>query len=423
MKKVLFISYYWPPSGKASLHWPLKIIKHLPSYGWLPSVLTVDEDTFTQKDTTFSDEIPPEVKVIKAKSYEPFDIYKKFMGKKKDEQLIASETISKKNQSFTHRLSIWLRMNLFIPDARVGWYFPAVKTGTNFLSGDKIDAVVSIGPPHTTHLVGKKLAAKFNIPHIPVFIDPWVDISYYKDFKRSRLTISLDKKLEKSVLGNASAIVFVTETMKNDYIKKYPRIENKSNVLYWGYSEEDFKDLLSSPNPNEVGTEVILHAGNIFDHQNPKKFWLALKSEIDKGRKLKSVFIGTVSPGIKESIKQSGLEQHTDYKGFLPYKNVLNEMMNVDYLLVCTTEPRHVPGKLFEYLRAGKPIIAFGEGNDEVKRIIYEANAGMMFGYHESGEEFFEKCNQIRTNPGMVNRFEREKISEELAIILNSITT
>lgn len=172
MKKVLFITYYWPPSGKASLHWPLKIIKHLPHFGWLPLVLTVDKDTFSQQDNTFIKDIPEEVKVIPAKSYEPFDAYKRLIGKAKDEQLIASETISKRNKSLTHRLSIWLRMNLFIPDARVGWYFPAVKTGSNLLSKEKVDAVVSVGPPHTTHLIGKKLAYKFKLPHVPVFIDP-----------------------------------------------------------------------------------------------------------------------------------------------------------------------------------------------------------------------------------------------------------
>lgn len=100
MKKVLFITYYWPPSGKASLHWPLKIIKHLPSFGWMPSVLTVDEDTFTQKDDTFKNEISTEVKIIRAKSVEPFNIYKKFIGKSSNDQLIASETISKKTKAF-----------------------------------------------------------------------------------------------------------------------------------------------------------------------------------------------------------------------------------------------------------------------------------------------------------------------------------
>ena len=419
MKKVLFITYYWPPSGKASLQWPLKIIKHLLAFDWSPSVLTVEEDSFTQKDETFLTEIPDEVKVVRAKSYEPFNVYKKIIGKGKDEQLIASETISTQNKSLAHRLSVWIRMNLFIPDARVGWYFPAVKTGTKFLIEDKVNAIVTIGPPHTTHLVGKKLSSDFNIPHIPVFIDPWTDISYYKYLERSNIAVSIDRRLEKSVLENASAIVFVTETMKNDYVNKYPQIKDKSTILYWGYSEEDFKSLPSDPLPNEGGVEVILHSGNIFDHQNPKKFWSTVKNEIDNGRNLRLVFIGTVSPGIKESIKESGLERYTNFKGFLLYKQMLSEMVNADYLLVCATEPRHVPGKLFEYLRAGKPIIAFGDGNEEVKKIINDANAGMMFNYGDNGKEFFNRSKSFKTNFDNVTKFERKEITRYLSSLLN----
>jgi len=415
MKKVLFISYYWPPSGKASLHWPLKIIKHLPSFGWLPTVLTVSEDTFSQKDETFSKEISDEVKVIRAKSYEPFDIYKRFTGKGKDDQLIASETISKKNNNLAHRFAIWIRMNLFIPDARVGWYFPAVKNGSDFLQKERVDTIVSIGPPHTTHLVGKKLSIKFGIPHVPVFIDPWVDISYYRNFKRSNLTLSIDKSLEKSVLQSAAAVVFVTETMKEDYIRKYSFLKEKSNLLYWGYSAEDFSLL-----PMEAGAEeIILHAGNIFDYQNPKRFWKTLKSEIEKGRKLKLIFIGTVASEIKQSITDAGLAPFTEYKGFLPYKEMLKEMLIASYLLVCATEPRHVPGKLFEYLRARKPIIAFGNGNEEVQKILADSNAGMIFSYNESAEEFFRIYSSFKTNEELVKGFERKTISKKFSSILD----
>jgi glycosyltransferase involved in cell wall biosynthesis len=434
MKKVLFITYYWPPSGKASLQWPLKIIMHLSAQGWQTSVLTVDEDTFSQKDETFVTKIPADAKVIRAKSIEPFNVYKKLIGKSKDEQLIASETISTKNKNFGHRLSVWVRMNFFIPDARVGWYFPAVKAGISFLKKEKVDAIVSIGPPHTTHLIGKKIASKFSIPHIPVFIDPWVDISYYRNFKRNSITLSIDNRLEKSVLQNAAAAVFVTKTMKDDYIKKYPFIKEKSDVLYWGYSEEDFRmgDLFDESLAKTDGRwkmedgrwkteEVILHAGNIFDYQNPKHFWKAIKNEIDKGRKLKLAFIGTVSPEIKHSITNSGLEPFTVYKGFLPYKEMLREMMNADYLLVCATEPRHVPGKLFEYLRASKPIIAFGDGNEEVKKILADANAGMMFGYEENGEEFFRKHSAFKTDFNFIKKFERKSITEKFAELINRI--
>ena len=423
MKKVLFITYYWPPSGKASLHWPLKIIKHLPSLGWQPLVLTVDEDTFTQKDDTFISEIPSEVKVIRAKSYEPFDIYKRVTGKSKDDQIIASETISPKNKGIAHRLSIWIRMNIFIPDARVGWYFPAVKAGLNFIKKEKVNVIVSIGPPHTTHLIGKKISSKLSLPHIPVFIDPWVDISYYRNFKRNSITLSIDNRLEKSVLQNAASIVFVTDTMKMDYEKKYPFIKEKSNVLYWGYSEEDFHQISDSPTKRISDEEIILHAGNIFDYQNPEKFWKTIKLEIDKGRKLKVKFIGTVAPEIKQSITNSGLDSFIEYKGFLPYNEVIREMMNASYLLVCATEPRHVPGKLFEYLRAGKPIIAFGDGNDEVKRILNDADAGMMFGYNESGEEFFRKLSTFKTDFNFIKKFERKSITENFAELINLIAS
>lgn len=432
MKKVLFITYYWPPSGKASLHWPLKIIKHLPSSGWLPVVLTVEEDTFSQKDESLEKDIPANVNIIRAKSYEPFDVYKKLIGKSKNETLIPSETITKKNKSFTHRLSIWIRMNLFIPDARVGWYFPAVKTGSELLSREKVDAIVSVGPPHTTQLIGKKLAAKFKLPFVPVFIDPWTDIAYYKDFKRNSITKRIDERLEKSVLENSNAIVFVTKTMCENYEKKYPFIKNKTNVLYWGYSEEDFS-LLASPSkspadssksddlPKERGVEVLLHSGNIFDYQNPKLFWMTIKNEITKGRKLKIKFIGTVAPEIKQSISDAGLNQYTEFKGFLPYKEMLQEMLNANYLLVCASEPRHVPGKLFEYLRAGKPIIAFGDGNEEVKKILADANAGMIFGYDKGGEEFFRSYSKLKTNEEFVKGFDRKRIASSFQNILDHL--
>jgi len=419
MKKVLFISYYWPPSGKASLHWPLKIIKFLPEFNWLPSVLTVDEDTFSQKDESLLNEIDSNLKVIKSKSFEPFDIYRRFTGKSKDEQLVASETISKANDSLTHKISIWIRMNLFIPDARIGWYFSAVPAGNKLLKNEKYDAIVSIGPPHTTHLIGMSLSKKNKTPHVPVFIDPWVDIAYYRDFKRNPFTLAIDNHLEKSVLKNSSSAVFVTKTMKEDYVKKYPYIKDKGNVLYWGYNEEDFEKV--AVDNQEDKTKVLVHAGNIFDFQNPVNFWKQLKSEIDKGRKLRIKFIGTVSPAIKNEIGKNCLTAYTEYLGFLPYDKLLNKLQNASYLLVCATERRHVPGKLFEYLRTGKPIIAFGDDNLEVKNILSQTNSGMIFNYSESGKEFFENSDNLKTDLEMVRTFDRKNISQKLSEILNNI--
>ena len=417
MKNVLFITYFWPPSGKASLHWPLFVIKHLQKHGWKPSVLTVDEDSFSHTDESLLSEIDKNIIVVKTSANEPFNLYRKFLGKKSDSPLVASETISLSNTNWKHKLAIWIRMNLFVPDARIGWTFSAVTGGEKLIESERPNAIISIGPPHSSHLIGKRLSKKFNIPHIPVLIDPWVDIVYYKDFKRSAPTLALDRYFERSTLRSAAQIVFVTQSSRDEYVKKYPWIEKKSHVLYWGYNEENFEGAKKEVTEKE---EIILHAGNIFDYQNPVGLWKNIKTEIDKGRKLRLRFIGTVSPEIKNAITESGLDAHTDYKGFLPYQEVVREMLNATYLIVCATEKRHVPGKIFEYLRTGNPIIAFGDDNNEVEGILRQANAGILFPYKYDQPDIFSRLTAISPNATIAKQFSREVIAEKLAEILNT---
>lgn len=426
MKKVLLVTYYWPPSGKASLHWPLDMVKYLPEFNWHPAVLTAKEDTFSQKDESLLVDVDPSLIVLRTNSPEPFNFYKKFIGKQKEEQLIASETITQTEKGLKHKVAIWIRMNLFIPDARIGWYFPSIIEGRKFLTGNYFDAIVSIGPPHTSHLIAQKLSKQFGILHTPVFIDPWTDIVYYKNFRRSKLTLAIDNHLEKSVLQHAKNVVFVTETMKKDYIKKYSWLKPKSHVLYWGYNEEAFKNLplllLEERNSNtsnlNSSEEILLHAGNIFDYQNPKSFWKLIRQMSKEGRKIRIKFIGTVAPAVKNSISENGLDQFTEYLGFLNYSDMLKELFKANYLMVCASEPRHVPGKLFEYLRTGKPIIAFGNGNEEVKKILADANAGMLFGYTADGHEFFERMKEFKTDLSFIKKFDRQNIAGSLAKIM-----
>lgn len=419
MKKVLFITYFWPPSGKASLHWPLDIIRHLPKDEIEPIILTVEEESFTQKDESLLSKVDPNWKVIKSKALEPFDIYRVFIGKKKNEKLESSETISTENKSITHRIALWIRLNLFIPDARVGWNFTAIKAASRFIQKENIVAIVSIGPPHSSHLIGLKLSKRFKIPHIPVLIDPWVDIVYYKNLKRSFLTKKIDNRFEKSVLQNAKHIVFVNNSTEEDYQKKYDFIKNKSSVLYWGYDEEAFKDLKTGQLRKDEKT--IVHAGNMFAYQNPKSFWKQIKVENEKGNKIRIRFIGSVDKEILEYLDSKGLKENVQLMGFLPYHEMLKEILQADMLLVCSTEPRHVPGKLFEALRTGNPIIAFGDNNEEVKKIIEDANAGMMFRYDESGSEFLQVLDKIKPDQTFVKKYDRAEISQMFWLILKKL--
>ncbi|MDA0986057.1 MAG: glycosyltransferase [Bacteroidetes bacterium] len=416
MKKVLIVTYFWPPSGKASVHWPLAIVKHLPKFDWAPIVATVDEDNFSEKDLSLLKEIPKNLIELKSKANDPFNFYKKFIGKNKDDALSASEAISLENKSLRHKLSIWIRMNLFVPDARVGWYFSATKMISKYLKKNKIDAVVTIGPPHSTHLIGNFVTNKFNIPHYPVLIDPWVDIVYYKNFKRSKPTLKIDNYLEEKILDESTKSIFVTKTTETEYHKKYKFLKNKTEVLPWGYNEEDFKKIKLK----KKKYSIILHAGNIFDYQNPKYFWKAIALERKKGNDLRLRFIGTVAPEIKKSIENEGLTNCTEYIGFLPFNQIHSEMQNADYLLVCASEPRHVPGKLYEYLRAGKTIIAFGDNNIEVGNMIKSANCGKIFSYNYSKKDIFKIVKKSKPNLQEIKKYSRLNVTKKLSKILNS---
>ncbi len=379
-------------------------------------MLTVENESFTQKDDSLLKEVDPDLKVYKSKALEPFNIYKRFTGKEKDEQLVASETISTENKSLSHKLSIWIRMNVFVPDARIGWYLSAVNKGKEIVRNNNFSAIVTIGPPHSTHLIGMKLSKLYSIPHIPVLIDPWVDIIYYRNFKRSSATLALDNHLEKSVTANASSVVFVTKSTQEDYVRKYPFIKEKSNVLYWGYNEEDFEDVEKQREKKDY--KLLVHAGNIFDYQDPPYLWKRIKEKNNEGD-IRINFIGTVSPVIKNEIEKNGLANVTNFAGFLPYKEMLSELMKADYLLVCATEKRHVPGKLFEYMRTGRPILAFGDDNEEVKGILEKTNSGMMFRYDEDPKEFFDKAGTFNTNISAVKEFDRRNIASNFGKILD----
>ena len=416
MKKILFLTYYWPPSGKASLHWPLKMIKYLPEFGWQPAVLTVEDESFMQKDESMEKEINPSLVVLKTPSIEPFEFYKIFTGKGKDAQLVASETISKENKSLAHRISLWIRMNLFIPDARIGWYPFAVKAGNRLLRDEIYDAVVSIGPPHSVHLAAAKIARNANIPFYPVFIDPWLNIAYYKGQSRSKLTVMIDGWLEKRTLEKSRRAVFVTETSLADYVSSYPFLKEKGRVLHWGFDEEKFAGFKRI---KKLGDErVLLHSGNIFDFQNPEKLWGYLKQKIDSGENFRVWFTGTVSPGVRRSISEAGLDDRTSYLGFLSYDEMLEVLAKADFLLVCAMEKRHFPGKLFEYLRTGIPILAYGDDNIEVEGVITSANAGMMLPFSADGSEFFEKVESFKTDLNMIKNFDRKVIAGKLSLIL-----
>lgn len=404
------------------MHWQFDMVKNFRNYGIEPIVLTVKDETFdTKRDATLLKDFPADIQIIKTDAFEPFNIYRKVNRIEQGKQLVSSETISLKNKSLMHKLSIWIRMNIFIPDARVGWYPYAVSKMKNYLKQNKIDAILSVGPPHSSHLIGLRLSKKYNIPFFPVFEDPWLDIIYYKNFKRSKLTLLIDGYFEKSVLQSAKKVFFVTKSMQEDYIQKYNFLRDKSDVYYWGYNESAFNDI-EFPQKNKEEFWIV-HTGNIFDYQNPKKFWKLIKKKIDEGLNIKLKFSGTVSPVIYDELSNNDLKDRTEFLGFIPYNRMLGYICSSDLLMVCPTEKRHVPGKLFEYLRSRKPIIAFGNDNEEVQEILEKCNAGKLYTYDDIDDNLFENIRKYNTQIDLVKKFARESICRDLSNVITSQIT
>ena len=214
MKKILIITYYWPPSGGAGVQRWLKFTKFLPEFGFKPVILTVDDNaaSYAQLDESLLKEIDPNLSVYKTKTFEPYNLYRKLSNKK---EIPYGGFSNQRKITLFEKLSRFIRGNLFIPDPRRGWNRYAIKKALELIRSEQIEVVVTTGPPHSTHLIGKKVKEKTGIRWIADFRDPWTDIYYYKDLYHLGLANKLDRYLEKNVLKLADQIITVSEEVGN----------------------------------------------------------------------------------------------------------------------------------------------------------------------------------------------------------------
>ena len=184
MKRVLIITYYWPPSGGSGVQRWLKMSKYLPENGWQPVIYTPEDGEFPIIDTSLEKDVCPEAEVVKRPIVEPYTLYKRFVGMRAEEKVKVGFTDeSGKQKGWKARLSMWIRGNLFIPDARCWWIRPSVRFLLKYLKDNPVDAIISTGPPHSMHLIALRLKAKLGLPWIADFRDPWTDIDFYNELR------------------------------------------------------------------------------------------------------------------------------------------------------------------------------------------------------------------------------------------------
>ena len=428
MKKALVITYYWPPAGGAGVQRALKFVKYLPQFGWEPIVLTVENPDSPTEDLSLLEDIPQGCKVYKTKSLEPFEIYKKFTGKKSDEKIPGDILLKNDDVSFKDKLAKWIRVNLFIPDAKIGWKKYAVKKGLDIIRDEKIDLIFTTSPPQTVALIGRKLAKLTGVKWVADFRDPWMEIVYYQNLNRSKITKAIDASLERKVMNDADTIVTISKDMA-DLIKGKAK-NQKVVVIPNGFDETDFASVEFGRNDKFT----IAYTGAMSKDRVPYPFISALKKLIyDDGIKnIQMKFAGKFCPEFHELIEKENLSEFFDIQNFVPHKESTRILQSSDaLLLVIDNVPDNkgfLTGKLFEYMGCKKPIFAIGPVDGDANKVIKEADCGTMVDYNDNEEAY--KLLKVMYNNWLnnssnftfnVEQFSRKNLTKKLTEIFEEI--
>ena len=385
MKKVLIITYYWPPSGGSGVQRWLKMSKYLREFGWEPIIYTAEGGEMPARDESLQEEVHPDTIVIKRKIREPYSIYKKFVGQKKEEGFGAGFLSEKKKIGFAQKVSIWIRGNFFIPDARKLWIRPSIKFLRKYLKENPVDAIISTGPPHSMHLIALGVIEELKTPWIADFRDPWTSIDFYDQLMLSRWADKKHKSLERKVLKAASKVVCVSPSWSEE-LKELGATDVQ--VITNGYDHADF-DKVKEPIDAQF---IITHIGSMNKDRNPHLLWEVLEELVEEWQPLfrKNLviqLIGKTDHTILDSIEKHGLSTNLKKESYMAHQQVIKEMARSSVMLLPINDTPNVagvvPGKVFEYMAIRRPILCIGPPEGDAGKIIADAQAGHVIAFKD----------------------------------------
>ena len=461
MKRVLVITYYWPPTGGSGVQRWVKFAKYLPDLGWEPVIYTPENPEMTAVDRTLEKEISPNLEVIKRPITEPYNLYRKLMGKGAEtdlQKLTAAGSkdevtpISSGKKSWKQRLSLWIRANVFVPDPRVTWVTPSVKFLKKYLKEHPVDAIVTTGPPQSMHLIGQQLHNALGIPWVPDFRDPWTRMYYLKHLPLTKASWDKLRKMEQSVLDDSTAVLTCTPMVQEDYAA---RTRTPVEMITNGFDEEDFAgeyEILSAPlgprYDNEARQDVLVregrnnfvvtHTGLLAADGNPENLWLALKSIAEKDPDFKNALvinlIGRVDKAVLDTIDQAGLTPNLHLPGYLDHAATVEAQRSADVLVLpLRNDPDYaiiLPGKLFEYLASRRPILGIGQADGAMARVLDDTKSGITaeFTDIDTMQSFLQdaweqhKAGGIPPTGGDIDKYSRKSTAKQLAALLDKIS-
>ncbi len=433
MKKVLVITYYWPPSGGAGVQRWLKFVKYLRNFGWEPIIYTPENPEVPAIDKSLEKDIPEGITVLKTKVWEPYSAYKRFVGRKKEDSIKAGFLSEKKNPSLTEKISVWIRGNYFIPDARKFWIKPSIKYLLNYLKDNPVNVMVSTGPPHSMHMIALGLKQKLNIPWLADFRDPWTNIDFYDKLMLSARADRKHRRMEQKVIKNADNLVTVNWNLAKEFMELGAK---NVEVVTNGFDPDDFMDIKSQP----PGKFEIFHIGSMNKDRNPKVFWKALRELVNEydsfSDHLKITFIGQTDYSVFEEIEKNSLKSYVNNIHYKPHDELMTEAAKANILFLPLNNTPNAsgitPGKLFEYLALNRPVFCIGPENGDSAKIINDCKAGIVIDFddkekmktalQEFYKDFMDGKLLDRSDDKSRLNYTRKKLTSEIAILLDDIS-
>ena len=426
LKKILIITYYWPPAGGPGVQRWLKFVKYLPDFGVQPIVYIPENPTYPIVDENLVKEVSDKAIILRQNIFEPYQLAS-FLSKNKTKKMNSGIIPNQKKQSFLDKTLLWIRGNLFIPDARVFWVKPSVAYLEKYIVENNIETIVTSGPPHSLHLIGLELKQKLDIKWFADFRDPWTTIGYHKSLRLSRFAAKKHKALEHKVLNTADTIIVTSKTTKSEFqaITTQPIA-----VITNGYDTE------------EVGKQTLdskfslAHIGSFLSERNPLILWKSLVELLNEIPDFKShlevKLIGAVSQEVLETINKYKLDPFLNNLGYVSHKEAVTHQRKSQVLLLIEIDSDDtrsiIPGKLFEYMVSGRPIIAIGPQNSDFAEIITNTNTGVFFDYSDKMKlksvilDFYNQFleGKLQSNGVGLQKYSRKSLTKELAQLLNS---
>lgn len=423
-KKVLIITYYWPPAGGPGVQRWLKFVKYLPEFGIQPIVYIPENPTYPIVDSALEKEVSESTVILKHSIFEPYQLAS-FFSKNKTKKISSGIIPNQKKQSLLDKVFLWIRGNLFIPDARVFWVKPSVSFLEKYIVENNIDTIITSGPPHSLHLIGLQLKQKLSLKWIADFRDPWTTIGYHKSLRLSQYAAKKHKKLEHVVLNIADTIIVTSKTTKTEFqaITAQP-IE----VITNGYDVEPvFNEALDTK-------FSLAHIGSFLSERNPTLLWECLQEMLIELPDFKTHFelklIGAVSQEVLDAIKKYDLNLYLKNLGYVSHAEAIAHQKKSQVLLLIEIDSEDtksiIPGKLFEYMVSNRPILAIGPKGSDFAEIITNTNTGVFFNYSEKMKlksvilDFYNQFleGKLQSNGIGLQKFSRKNLTKELVNLL-----